>query len=272
MPPGIDGKGRGKNVEEQKHTRVNNILLGPLERPALQWLAAHMPAWVTPDHLTGLGLAASVLIFASYWLTSLSPAYLWLASLGFLLNWFGDSLDGTLARHRKIERPLYGFFVDHAIDALSTVLIFIGLGLSPYVRFEFAMLALVGYLLMAVYTYLVTYANGVFRISYAGLGPTEVRALAILINTVVFFLGNREVRISLPVPGPFSIFDLAILFLAIVFFVGFIVVSVTTALELEKKDTEKLLRRQQAQREKEARKAARQKEKKQRSLAGQTHK
>jgi len=241
-------------MEQQKHTRVNNILLGPLERPALKWLAEHMPAWITPDHLTAVGLAASILIFAAYWLTSLNPAFLWLASFGFLLNWFGDSLDGTLARHRQIERPLYGFFVDHAIDSLSMVLIFCGLGLSPYVRFEFALLALVGYLLLSVYTYLVTYVNGVFRISFAGLGPTEIRTIAILINTIVFFSGNDMVAVNLPIPGPFTVFDLALLVLAAVMFIAFIVVSVVTALDLEKKDTEKLLRRQQKEAQKEQKK------------------
>jgi phosphatidylglycerophosphate synthase len=257
-------------MEQQKHTRVNNILLGPLERPALEWLSKHMPSWISPDHLTAIGLAASILIFVSYWLTSLNPAYLWLASFGFLLNWFGDSLDGTLARQRKIERPLYGFFVDHAIDSLSMVLIFCGLGLSPYVRFEFALLALVGYMLLSVYTYLVTYVNGVFRISFAGLGPTEVRSLAILTNTVVFFTGNQHVQMNLPIPGPVTVYDLTLLALAIVMLIAFIVVSTVTALDLEKKDTLKLMQRQQKQREKEERKQRNLQKKQQKKLDAQT--
>src|SRR5512147_2001859 len=124
------------------HRRVNDILLGPLERPALQWLAARLPAWVTPDLLTGLGLFASVIIFLAYTATNLDKGFLWLASLGFVLNWFGDSLDGTLARYRKIERPRYGFFVDHIVDAASECMVFLGIGLSPYVRFDLACVAL----------------------------------------------------------------------------------------------------------------------------------
>jgi len=107
----------------QQHTRVNKILLGPLERPALAWLAKKMPAWVTPDTLTVTGFLGTILVAVSYVLTNQHHAFLWLASLGLVINWFGDSLDGTLARYRNIERPRYGFFVDHAMDGLGEVLV-----------------------------------------------------------------------------------------------------------------------------------------------------
>src|SRR5574339_892610 len=113
------------------HRRVNDILLGPLERPTLKWLAAHMPAWVTPDICTIIGVLGAILTSLSYVLTVLDNNFLWLASLGFVINWFGDSLDGTLARHRRIERPIYGFFLDHTIDAVSGTMIFLGLGITP---------------------------------------------------------------------------------------------------------------------------------------------
>src|SRR5690554_1739776 len=103
-------------TDVRNHTRINQTILGPLEKPALQWMAARLPVWVTPDTLTGIGIFASVLIFISFVLTNIHPGFLWLASFGVVLNWFGDSLDGTLARYRKIERPQYGFFVDHAVD------------------------------------------------------------------------------------------------------------------------------------------------------------
>jgi archaetidylinositol phosphate synthase len=218
---------------EESHQRVNNILLGPLERPALKWLAARMPAWVTPDGLTGLGLAAAVLIFVSYALTNLDRGFLWLASLGFLINWFGDSLDGSLARERHIERPRYGFFVDHTIDAFSEVLIFLGIGLSPYVNFDIACLALIGYMLLSVLVYITTYVNGVFRISYIRLGPTEMRAIAILANSVVFFVGNPMLHLPF---GPLSFYNLLAIILTTLFFGGFIVVTMVQAVELAKVD------------------------------------
>lgn len=215
------------------HTRINDIMLGPLERPALQWLATHMPTWITPDGLTGVGMAASVLIFISYTLTNLNHAFLWLASIGFILNWFGDSLDGTLARTRKIERPKYGFFVDHTIDAMSEVLVFLGIGFSPYVDFKIACLALVGYMLISNLVYITTYVKGVFRISYIKIGPTEMRVLAVITNTVVFFIGNPMINLSFTV---LSLYSLVALGVSLLLFGGFVVVAIIQANELARQE------------------------------------
>jgi archaetidylinositol phosphate synthase len=174
----------------KNHRRINDIFLGPLERPALRWLAAHMPPWVTPDVMTVVGVIGSLVTFSGYCLTNLHPGFLWLASLGFVINWFGDSLDGTLARYRKIERPLYGFYIDHTVDVINEALVFLGLGLTPYVRFDFACLALIGYLMLSVLVYIRTCVKGEFTISYGGLGPTEARLNGISANTIIFFVGN----------------------------------------------------------------------------------
>ena len=219
--------------EIKDHERVNDILLGPLERPALQWLAAHMPAWMTPDVLTGIGTFGAVLIAVSYWLTNYSEWFLWLASVGFVINWFGDSLDGTLARYRKIERPKYGFFIDHTVDALNETIIFLGFGLSSYLSFEIACLALIGYLLMSVLVYVTTAVSGVFKISYGKLGPTEIRAIAILINVFIFFFGNPS--INLPTGGT-TVIDLAVLIIALALFLIFIGSSLQQARQLAKED------------------------------------
>ncbi len=202
------------------HKRVNDILLGPLERPALQWLAAKAPAWATPDTMTLIGIIRSVMIFASYCLTNLENGrwFLWLASLGFIINWYGDSLDGTLARYRKIERPKYGFFVAHIVDAFSELLILLGLGLTPYIKFEVACLALIGYLLLSVLVYIRTYVDGVFQISYGKIGPTEVRVLLIIINTLLFFFGNPVIELPF---GAAGIFDLVVGAVAVILFLIF---------------------------------------------------
>jgi phosphatidylglycerophosphate synthase len=219
--------------ESQKHERVNDILLGPLERPALQWLAARMPAWVTPDVLTFIGIAGSLITFTAYWATNLSPIWLWAASLGLVVNWFGDSLDGTLARFRKIERPRYGYFVDHTVDALSESLVALGLGLSPYVSFAVAAMALVGYLLMSVYVYVTTYVRGVFKISYGKVGPTEVRVIIIIANAVLYFVGIPTISTAF---GTVIVYDLLFGLLAAALIVVFIVSTIREARELAVED------------------------------------
>ena len=220
-----------RRTGKESHKRINDILLGPLERPALRWLAARMPRWVNPDILTGVGLLGSVVIFFSYWLTSITVHFLWLASLGLVINWFGDSLDGTLARFRKIERPKYGFFIDHTVDVVSTLLVVFGLGLSPYVRFDIACLALIGYLVMSIFVYVRMCVEGLFKISYGRFGPTEVRLIVIIANTIIYFLGNPTVALPF---GPLSIYDMIAAIVAIVLTVIFFVSTINQARELKK--------------------------------------
>lgn len=220
----------------EQHSRVNRILLGPLERPALKWLAEHMPRWMTPDILTGIGFLGAVLIAISYYLTNYNPAFLWLASFGFVVNWFGDSLDGTLARFRHIERPRYGFFLDHTLDSASETIIFIGLGLSPYVNLDLAFLALIGYLLLSIFVFISTYVSGEFKISYGRFGPTEIRAVAILANTLIFFMGNPVVQI---LNWNIQLYDLLLGFITVVLYSIFIVSTILRARqlsEMEKRD------------------------------------
>jgi phosphatidylglycerophosphate synthase len=207
----------------EKHKRVHDMILGPLERPTLRWMAARMPGWVTPDQLTIFGTFGALLILVSYLLTNINTAFFWLASFGFIINWIGDSLDGTLARFRKIERPRYGFFIDHIVDSFNMVLIALGLGLSVYIRLDVAAVALVGYLLMSILAYVNAFVSGEFKISYARLGPTEVRVLIIILNTVMFLLGVGVIQTSI---GEFSYYDLLLSLIALILFVFFIVNSI----------------------------------------------
>src|SRR5262245_40904070 len=130
--------------------RVNDIFFAPLERPALQWLCKHMPAWMTPDILTVIGVIGGVIIAGGYWLSNVNKNFLWVVDFGFLVNWFGDSLDGSLARYRGIERPKYGYFLDHTVDTMTQTMICLGLGASPFVHFNYALLTLVGYLHLGI--------------------------------------------------------------------------------------------------------------------------
>jgi archaetidylinositol phosphate synthase len=175
--------------------RVNRISLGPLERRVVPWLAQRLPAWVLPDHLTGLGLFAALLIGLSYWLTRYSLDWLWLGNAALLLHWYADSLDGTLARVRHIERERYGFFVDHYSDTVAVFLMCLGMGLSPIMDLRIALLLIVAYYAMMMLVYLVSLARDVFKISFAGLGPTEVRLAMVLANIVVWALDNPSLNV-----------------------------------------------------------------------------
>ena len=209
--------------ELNQHKRVNDILLGPLERPALHWFAAHMPAWVTPDTCTAIGMAGALLTAISYGLSNVHPGFLWLASIGFFVNWFGDSMDGTLARYRRIERPLYGYYMDHTTDMLCEMMILLGLGFSPYVSFNIACLMLISYLLLSGLVYLRTYVAREFKISYGGWGPTESRAVAVLLNAAMYFFGIQNLNLF---QLTFSMYDIAVAASAFVLF-GFFINTAT---------------------------------------------
>jgi phosphatidylglycerophosphate synthase len=175
--------------------RTNTGWLAPLERPALANLAVHLPAWVTPDHLTILGFIGTLVMLAGYALAATDPAWLWLASFGLVVNWYGDSLDGTVARYRKIERPNYGYFVDNSVDLITQFLIAVGMGVSGYIRWELSFLVLSVFLMMSVLTLLREKISGVFQLAYGGIGPTEMRVLFILLNTAMFFFPPQSISL-----------------------------------------------------------------------------
>ena len=170
--------------------RVNEIFLARFERWALPRMAAALPAWVTPDTLTLVALVGTAMTAAGYVLAGESLLWLHVSSLGFVVHWWGDSLDGTLARVRDIRREKYGFFVDHQADAISSTAIFVALGAGPLMRLPLALGILVGFLLMMNLVNMVEIARGVFKISFYGGGPTELRILMILVNTAIWALGN----------------------------------------------------------------------------------
>lgn len=226
------------NVNDIKdHKRVNDMLLGPLERPALKWMAANAPAWVTPDILTGLGVVGSAMCFAGYWLSGQAVWWLLLVNLGFIVNWVGDSLDGTLARYRKIERPKFGFYIDHSVDAVTEFLTIIGIGMSPFMRLDIAAFAMIGYLLMSVHVYVRTAVDGVFKISFGTFGPTEMRVIIMLVNTAIMFAEGwflTPLVRDLPKLGTLLPFDIIGMALAVGMSIVFLVNTMQHAVRLAK--------------------------------------
>jgi phosphatidylglycerophosphate synthase len=165
--------------------REKTFLLARPEARALDWIARRVPARITPDHMTILGVLAACGVAAAYVLSNGDRAWLWAASALLVVHWLGDSLDGTLARFRRTERPTYGYYLDHLVDAVATAAIGLGLGLSPYMLLVTGLALVVAYLALSINTYLETHAFGVFSLGYGRLGPTEARLGLIALNTLL---------------------------------------------------------------------------------------
>ena len=217
--------------------RIQQNLLAASERRLLNWLCAHMPPWVTTDLLTALGMVGAFAIFAGYAASGLHVDWLWLAIAGYGLQWFGDSMDGSLARFRRIERPSYGYFIDHSCDGLATLLILAGMGASPYIRMDVALVALAGYLLLSIHAYLAARVIGEFKLSYLAAGPTELRLLLIGMTLAMMALGYA--------PGLFgavSGFDVFVGVIAALLVALFVIQTLSTAKRLAISDSQKISR------------------------------
>lgn len=184
-------------TKEQKETagtgirpakRIQTSILNGVERKALVWMAERMPRWVTSDMLSGVGVAGAIIIAAGYMLANVNINWLWLSSFGFVVHWFGDSMDGSLARVRHTQRPVYGFYLDHTLDAVTEFIMFFGAGMSSLLRLDIAMMVFVAYLLMTLNVTINSHLKSEFRLTYAKLGPTEFRVLMIILNTLLIYV------------------------------------------------------------------------------------
>ena len=173
---------------KKQAARIQTSILNPLEKKVLVWLAQRMPKWVTSDMLTFVGFLGSVIMATGYALANNDLRWLWLSCFGLLVNWFGDSLDGSLARVRNTQRKTYGFFIDHNVDVINETIMFIGVGCSPLVNMSFAMLALVAYFMISIYVYIDCHLKGEMRLTYGGLGPTEFRLMLIIVNICFMYI------------------------------------------------------------------------------------
>ena len=174
--------------------RIQTSILNAAEKKALVWLAERQPRWVTSDLLTYLGVLGAVVCAVGCILSNINVNYLWISSLGLVINWYGDSLDGTLARVRHTQRPLYGFFIDHTLDAITIRIMCIGFGLSPAFRLDVTLLVLAGYLVLSIYTYICTILKDEFRLTYSSFGPTEFRLVVIILNTIYMYVPGSSNR------------------------------------------------------------------------------
>jgi archaetidylinositol phosphate synthase len=158
-----------------------------VEKRALVWLAERTPAWLNSDHLTLLGFGAQLLAGAGYALAHWNRDALLVVIVALVLNWLGDSLDGTLARYRQQQRPRYGFYVDHMVDSIGALALMGGLAVSGFMHSAIAIALLIGFLLLSIQSYLATYSLGEFRLSFWRFGPTELRILLAIGSIALFF-------------------------------------------------------------------------------------
>ena len=165
--------------------RIQTSFINGLEKKALIWIAKRLPRWVTSDMLTAVGTLGALVVAIGFALSGRSIQWLWLSSAGLVVNWFGDSLDGTLARVRNCQRPIYGYYVDHTVDCVNEGLMFIGAGLSPFLHLEFALLAFAIYLVLTINVSINAHLKGEFRLTYIKLGPTEFRLIIVIANTLL---------------------------------------------------------------------------------------
>ncbi len=220
---------------KETSARIQTSILGKAEKKALAWLARRQPRWMTSDTLTYVGVFGTVVYAIGGWLSNANIMYLWLSSFGLVLHWYGDSLDGTLARFRDTQRPVYGFFIDHTLDAVTTCLIFLGTGLSPLLRMDVALACLAGYLSLSVYTYVCTIVKEEFRLTYGKLGPTESRLLLILLNILYMYTPWGEWHVSRN-GTRWGAFDILGIIVAIAFFCIYIAQFLKDRTELSRRD------------------------------------
>ena len=224
-----------QKMGKETSQRIQTSILNAAEKKVLVWLAKRQPAWVTSDMLTFLGVGGAVICALGFILANFNVMWLWLSSFGLVVNWYGDSLDGTLARVRNTQRPVYGFFIDHTLDAVTQCIMCVGAGLSPMFRLDVALLVLAGYLCLSVYTYIGAILKGEFRLTYSSFGPTEFRLIVILINTLYMYTSWADNEYSLW-EYEYGVFDVVGFVIAVLLFVIYLVQFLKDKKVLAKQD------------------------------------
>lgn len=217
--------------QKEQSVRIQTSLLNGVEKKVLVWLAQRQPRWADSDMLTFVGFIGAVVIALGFLLSNLSVHFLWITILGFAINWYGDSLDGTLARVRKEQRPVYGFYIDHTVDAINEAFMFMGAGLSPFMRFDLACVLLVFYLMLTLNVSMNAHLKGEFRLTYVKLGPTEFRLICVVACMLLMWVpGIRECSFELPWLG--GILSIGILdVIGAVILLALVIIYVVTILQ-----------------------------------------
>jgi phosphatidylglycerophosphate synthase len=213
----------------QPMQRIQGNIVARQERRFLNWACSVMPEKITSDHLTAFGVFGAVVVVVGYIASRSNPDYLWLSAAGYLVHWFGDSLNGSLARHRNVSRPRYGYFIDHSLDAFCILLMVGGMGLTSYVRMDVALFVVMGYFILSIHVFLKNHVTGTFQLSFLALGPTELRMLFVAITIWMFVQGDASYHLGL---AGVSGYDIVLTSTGIVFLALFTTNSVSMVLHL----------------------------------------
>jgi len=222
--------------KRDEQNAINTGLTAHAEEKAKEWICPRIPQWVNSDMLTVLGFLSSFIIAAGFVLGFANRWYLILVVVGLILNWFGDSFDGSLARYRHKTRPNYGYYIDHITDGLTVTVLGLGLGLSGFIRVEIALAFIIMYLMLMMHVELVTYVENEFKYSFGLFGPTEFRIIGILLAVVMFFIPVKYFDIW---GYTLTQYDLFATFAVVVMFIILISSIVSKGVELDKIDRAK---------------------------------
>ncbi|MBQ6254227.1 MAG: CDP-alcohol phosphatidyltransferase family protein [Bacteroidales bacterium] len=189
-------------MTDKKAVRIQNSILNGAEKKALVWMAERMPGWIVSDSMTLLGIFGALMIAVGFILCGNDINWLWLSVAGFVVNWFGDSLDGTLARVRGTQRPVYGYYLDHTVDIINEAFMFIGMGLSYLMRLDVALIIFILYLCLTLNVSINAHLKSEFKLTYGKLGPTEFRLIACVILMLIIFIPSlREFELNMTLCG-----------------------------------------------------------------------
>jgi len=222
--------------KRDEQNAINTGLTAHAEEKAKEWICPRIPQWVNSDMLTVLGFLSSFIIAAGFVLGFANRWYLILVVVGLILNWFGDSFDGSWARYRHKTRPNYGYYIDHITDGLTVTVLGLGLGLSGFIRVEIALAFIIMYLMLMMHVELVTYVENEFKYSFGLFGPTEFRIIGILLAVVMFFLPVKYFDIW---EYTLTQYDLFATFAVVVMFIILISSIVSKGVELDEIDRAK---------------------------------
>jgi len=223
-------------VEYKRDTQdtINTGITAKAEEKAKEWICPRIPEWMTPDMLTGIGVLGYIILAAGFILGFLNRNYLILVVLGFIINWFGDSFDGSIARYRKKTRPNYGYYIDKIVDAVAVIILVLGLGLSGFVKIEIAFLFGLIYLSLMLHADLIVHVQNRFEISFGLFGPTEMRIIGILATVLMYFSGVKYFDIYGHI---LTQYDFIVFGIAVIMFLVLVVSIIRKGIELNKQDT-----------------------------------